>query len=456
MPSLRRLQVTYYLILALFWFATSLPAALGILIIQSRGFSLSQAGLFLGIYSLTIVLLEVPTGGLADAVGRKRVTLAAYAVTALGSASYFFAYSAWAFALAFMLNGVGRALASGALDAWFVDAVQAVDPEIDLQPLLARGGMFSLLALGVGTLAGSALPMLLSGLPADGTALLTPLTAPIVGAFGCFVLAFVATLLLVRETRPESEGRGWLDGLRAAPRMVTTAVTLSRRDPTIVLLVSATMAGAFALLSLELLWQPRFAAILGGSVANTGVANTGMVNTGAGHSAVGNSIVFGVIMAGNFLAGLVGNGLAPAAGRRLHKRYGLLAALFQALRGVAMLVLALQVTLVPAAAVFWLVYLGMGVVNSPHATLLNRRIPGQYRSAMLSIDSLLGYVGGFFASVLLGLVAERAGIGLAWGIGGGVLLASALLYVRVDRREQAESTEPVASAWEVATAAGEG
>ncbi|MCB0158771.1 MAG: hypothetical protein KDD83_11620, partial [Caldilineaceae bacterium] len=231
-----------------------------------------------------------------------------------------------------------------------------------------------------------------------------------------------------------------------APRMVTTAVTLSRRDPTIVLLVSATMAGAFALLSLELLWQPRFAAILGGSV----------VNTGAGHSAVGNSIVFGVIMAGNFLAGMVGNGLAPAAGRQLHKRYGLLAALFQALRGVAMLVLALQVTLVPAAAVFWLVYLGMGVVNSPHATLLNRRIPGQYRSAMLSIDSLLGYVGGFFASVLLGLVAERAGIGLAWGIGGGVLLASALLYVRVDRREQAESTEPVASAWEVATAAGEG
>ena len=445
MPSLRRLQVTYYLILALFWFATSLPAALGILIIQSRGFSLSQAGLFLGIYSLTIVLLEVPTGGLADAVGRKRVTLAAYAVTALGSASYFFAYSAWAFALAFMLNGVGRALASGALDAWFVDAVQAADPEIDLQPLLARGGMFALLALGVGTLAGSALPMLLHGLPADGTALLTPLTAPIVAAFGCFVLAFVATLLLVREARPDGAASGWLDGIRAAPRMVTTAVTLSRRDPTIVLLVSATMAGAFALLSLELLWQPRFAAIIGGSG----------VNTGAGQSPVGNSIIFGVIMAGNFLAGMVGNGLAPAAGRRLHKRYGLLAALFQALRGVAMLVLALQVALVPAAAVFWLVYLGMGVVNSPHATLLNRRIPGQYRSAMLSIDSLLGYVGGFVASVLLGFVAERAGIGLAWGIGGGVLLLSALLYVRVDAREQAESAS-LAPALEVASAAGEG
>lgn len=431
MPSIRRIQTTYYLIVALFWFATSLPAALGILIIQSRGFSLSQAGIFLGIYSLTIVLLEVPTGGLADAVGRKRVALLAYAVTALGSAAYFFAYSGWAFALAFALNGVGRALSSGALDAWFVDAVQAVDAEIDLQPLLARAGIFSLLALGLGTLAGSTLPMLFSGLPADGTALLTPLTTPLIGAFAFFVLAFLATLLLVREDRGHLESAGWLDGVRAAPQMVTTAFTLSRRDPTIVLLVTATMASAFAILSLELLWQPRFAAILGGTV--------------------NNSIVFGVIMAGNFVAGMLGNMLAPAAARRLGKRYGLLAALFQFLRGLGVIALALQTLLFPATVIFWLVYLGMGVVNSPHATLLNRQIPARHRSSMLSVDSLLGYVGGLISSVTLGFVAERVGIGFAWGAAGAVLLLSALLYLRIDAREQRAPAQH-----EIVTVPGEG
>ena len=30
----------------------------------------------------------------------------------------------------FVLNGVGRALSSGALDAWFIDALQAADPDM--------------------------------------------------------------------------------------------------------------------------------------------------------------------------------------------------------------------------------------------------------------------------------------------------------------------------------------
>jgi DHA1 family quinolone resistance protein-like MFS transporter len=415
--TVRRAQWTYYLVLALFWFATSLPAALGVLIIQSRGFPLHQIGLFLGIYTLTIVLLEVPTGGLADAVGRKRVALLAYAVTAAGSASYFFAYSAWAFALTFALNGVGRALSSGALDAWFVDAVQGAAPDIDLQPLLAHAGTVSLFALGLGTLLGSALPMLFTHLPPDGTALLTPLTTPLIGSFAGFLLAFVATLVLVREDRGHLAPKGWRDGILAAPETVKTALRLSRRNPTIVLLVTATMASAFAILSLELLWQPRFAELVGGAAER--------------------SVLFGIIMAGNFIAGMVGNMFAPIAGRMLGKRYALVAALFQAARGGAMLLLAYQTSLVPAVAVFWLVYLGMGVVNSPHGTLLNAQIPAEYRSSMLSVDSLLGYVGGFLSSVLMGYVATWAGIPVAWAGAGVVLLLSVGLYLRVDAREQA-------------------
>mgnify|MGYP006173545855 CR=1 FL=1 len=36
--------------------------------------------------------------------------------------------------LAMVLYGVSRALSSGALDAWFIDALQAADPNVDLQP----------------------------------------------------------------------------------------------------------------------------------------------------------------------------------------------------------------------------------------------------------------------------------------------------------------------------------
>ncbi len=115
------LERLYYLVKFLFWFAASLPLALQVLLVQSRGFTLGQVGLLFGVFALTVALLEVPSGMLADLWGRKRTALAAYGFLIIAQLALFFAFSlplllAWA-----VLYGVGRALVSGALEAWFVD-----------------------------------------------------------------------------------------------------------------------------------------------------------------------------------------------------------------------------------------------------------------------------------------------------------------------------------------------
>ena len=84
MNSLRSVERRYALILFLFWFSTALPMSLFILLAQARGMSLAQLGLLTAIYSATVFLLEVPTGGLADAWGRRRVALLGEAVTFAG------------------------------------------------------------------------------------------------------------------------------------------------------------------------------------------------------------------------------------------------------------------------------------------------------------------------------------------------------------------------------------
>ncbi|MEZ4557140.1 MAG: hypothetical protein R2851_20430 [Caldilineaceae bacterium] len=72
----------------------------------------------------------------------------------------------------------------------------------------------------------------------------------------------------------------------------------------------------------------------------------------------------------------------------------------------------------------------------------NRRIPGQYRSAMLSIDSLLGYVGGFVASVLRAWWPN--GPASAWpGASGAACSCCRPCSTCVDAREQAESASLV-------------
>lgn len=72
------LECVYYLSNALLWFATALPAALLVLLLQDRGVTLLQVGFYYGVYALTVAVLEVPSGMLADSWGRKRTVLLAY------------------------------------------------------------------------------------------------------------------------------------------------------------------------------------------------------------------------------------------------------------------------------------------------------------------------------------------------------------------------------------------
>jgi len=263
----------------------------------------------MGIYSLTIVLLEVPTGGLADAIGRKQVAVIAYSCMAVSGIVILFAFSFPVFLAGFILYGIGRALSSGALDAWFVDALQAADPEVDLQPALAKAGTFTFLSLGLGALAGSFIPRLFSGLPADGTAVLTPFSMPLLFAIATKMVLLALTILLVKEDLAFTRARDWRQGFREVPAIIRTGLSLSRHNPTILLLLGATLASGLALISLESFWQPNFANLLGGSE--------------------GNSLFFGVVMGGNFLVGMVGNLLATPVSRWLGKRYGLVCAIFQ-------------------------------------------------------------------------------------------------------------------------------
>ena len=415
MNSTNHIQRVYYLINSLFWLAVALPLALIILLIQARGLDLFQVGLVMGAYALTIVLLEVPTGGLADAIGRKWVTVIAYGFMTFSGILILVAFSFPVVLAALVLNGIGRALSSGALEAWFVDALQAADPDLELQPTLAKAGTFTLLALGLGTLAGSAMPYLFTGLPAEGRAVFTPLSMPLVLAIFVKIILIGLTILLVKEESAAAGAGDWRRGFQQVPAIVRTGFTLTRRNPTILLLLGTTLAGGLAVSSLESFWQPFFADLLGGSQSN--------------------SFFFGVVMGGNFLVGMAGNLLATPLSQLLNKRHGLVCAIFQGFWGVAIILLAWQSTPLAAVSLFWLAYMNMGVVNSPHSALLNREIPAEHRSSMLSIASLAGYVGSMIAGAGLGFVAEHSSISAAWIIGGAVLVLSLSLYWWVDVRD---------------------
>lgn len=418
--SVSHIQRTYQIILGLFWFSTALPMSLAMLLMMARGLNLFELNLVMAIYSLTIVVLELPTGGLADAIGRKPITLMAYTFILGAKLVFLFAFSLPAFLLNGVLFGVGRALASGALDAWFVDALQAAAPEAELQPALAQANNVSLIALASGLLIGSLLPYLFEFLPPDGQAVLTPFAMPQLFGIGVNGILLIVTLKLMTEHRPFNL-TSWQASIRQTPTIIRTGLTLSRSNAIIRLLLGTTLINGVVLMGVESLQQPFFAELLGGTE--------------------GYSLFFGLLQAGYFGMGLIGNLLSTPLSRWLKQRYGLLCGIAQALRGGLLMLLAIQLPLPLAVSCIWLNYLNMGLLNTPSMTLLNHEIPAEHRSAMLSIVSLTNYLGGMLGNLGLGYLASHYSIGQAWFVGGVGLLLSVGLWLRIDQQQQQKQTE---------------
>ena len=142
------------------WFPTGLVIPVLVLYLVDRGLTLTQIGLAVAAQGAVVMLLELPTGGLADALGRRRVLLTANLFEVTTLILLLVGRSPVWFAAAFAVQGVYRALESGPLDAWFVDAVRADDPHHEVESALGKGGM----VLGIAIASGS----LLSGLLVAG------------------------------------------------------------------------------------------------------------------------------------------------------------------------------------------------------------------------------------------------------------------------------------------------
>ncbi|MFF6879428.1 MULTISPECIES: MFS transporter [unclassified Streptomyces] len=91
------------------------------LLFADTGMSLWQISSLFALWSITSVVLEVPSGAWADAVSRRRLLWIGPLLTAAGFALWVAVPSYGAFAAGFVLWGAGGALGSGALEALVYD-----------------------------------------------------------------------------------------------------------------------------------------------------------------------------------------------------------------------------------------------------------------------------------------------------------------------------------------------
>lgn len=399
----------YFVVAALRWLPVGLLAPLQVLFMQERGLTLAQIGIVMACYSATALLLELPTGGLADAVGR-RPTLVVSATLAVGGlALMLVAHSFAGFAFAWVLMGMNRALESGALESWYVDEELRRDPDSQIRGGLAGGGATIALAIATGSLVGGWLPRVAPGVWSEAY---EPLALPVFAAMLVDVVRLAATLFLIREDRSLDPG-SLREGVRDVPSLVRGAVGMARRRRVVGSLVVTVIAGGFALSALENLWQPRFADLIGG--------------------VQGRTAFFGVLSASVFLVGALGSMGAPAFARLFGGRLARAAASLQMGMGVVVAGLALAGTVPVAAAGFGGFYVLVGVLDPLHRELLHSQVGSAQRSSLLSLDSFALQVGAIASSLVLPALAQARGIPVAWGAAAAVLTVGGAFYLRAER-----------------------
>lgn len=124
------------------------------LLFASRGLSVSQISLLLAIWSVPVVILEVPTGLIADHWNRRKMLVVATLLKALCYLLWLIADGFFLFAVGFVCWGVAEAFCSGSEEALLYDTLILSNQEHEFDRIYGKGLSFASIAVGISCLTG--------------------------------------------------------------------------------------------------------------------------------------------------------------------------------------------------------------------------------------------------------------------------------------------------------------
>lgn len=412
------------------WFPVGLIVTVTTLLPIERGLSVTEALTALAVTGLTVFVLELPTSGLADALGRRPLLVAAAVLQVASAVLFFTAQSFWAFALAAAVTGAFRALDSGPLEAWFVDTVHETEPGADVDRSLAAHST----VLGVSIAAGA---LISGGLvwwhPFDAwSALALPYALYAILS----VVHLVAVTLLVRETPRRAVATGGtpapspapppsgsraagaagraLESARQAPGVIRDGLRLARDNRVLRWLLLVEVFWSVGMVVFETFQPIRLSELLGGTTAGAAVS---------GPAAAAGWAVFA---GGAALTGLATPRLGVA-------RTAILA---RVLNGLGAVWMGLALGPVGLIAAYLVTYGLHGACGPAYQALLHREAESRNRSTVLSMASMLSFAAYSLAAPALGWTADVLSTQAAMVIAGVFSTLGAACFLPALRRER--------------------
>ena len=408
-PTPRAVQRTYLLLTLGNTLAASFIWGINTIFLLDAGLSNLEAFAANAFFTAGMVIFEVPTGIVADTVGRRESYLLGTITLTVTTLLYVWLWEIhaafWLWALASLGLGLGFTFFSGAVEAWLVDALHATGFTGELETVFGRGQIVGGAAMLTGSLAGGVLAQEVS------------LGFPFILRGAVLAVMFVVAFVLMHDigfTPPERTGRP----LAAMRKIASASVEYGWRVPAVKwLMVQALVTGGVGIYGfyalqpylLELYGDPRAYVIAGLSA--------------------------GIVAGAQILGGLS----APLIRGRFARRTSALL-----LIGVLGVLTLLGIGVfesfwaVIALAVVWaLLFAASMPIRQAY---LNGLIPSRERATILSFDSLMSSSGGVWAQPALGRAADVWSYPVTYLISAAIT-ACGLPFLLLSRRENAPADE---------------
>ncbi|MBL9042087.1 MAG: MFS transporter [Myxococcales bacterium] len=337
--------------------------------LAERGLSVEQITLLRIIFFAVIVVCELPTGMLADKIGRILATKLSVVFCAAGYAAYFFGADYYGFVSAVLLTGIGFALHSGSLEAWAVDALHREDPNYPLEQLFSKGKQAETQGMIVGALGGAIIAAVyMNGIWLLG---LTGMLATL-GIMMATVSEPTQTSEPIPFPSPAQLRRGVIHGLPFVALLLVSMAYFFFNQPTF------------------LYWQIYFKDLLH-LTTREGGWDVNQPILGVIYFLMHQSVSLGAWLAprlpGSPSARLIGGGI---------------------LMGLPFLVCGFTSSVWVIGPMFFVSYVSRGVFEPMFRALSNRQIRPQHRASVISLITMVSRVGSILALVALGPVAARS------------------------------------------------
>ncbi|WP_434613005.1 MFS transporter [Arthrobacter sp. A5] len=436
------LRSRFWTLSALRWLPTGLIIPVHALLPLDRGLSIAELGAAFAVQGIVVLCLELPTGGFADAMGRKPVFIASAVVALASYVMFALADSVLWFALASGLTGVFRALDSGPLNAWYVD--EMIDTGMNDGRGLGGGAAGKGDDGGIGGGRGKSVAKGLSGagtitgLSIAAGAVLTGgivawnpfpsmdrLAVPIWLAAALTLVQITVTMLLMNEDRSARVGR-LLGSVKATPRTIADGARLMWRSPVLRALVAVEVFWGFGMIGFETLMPIRLSEVLSGPDLAGSVM--GPVSAAA----------WGISAAGALTVPLLLRRLSMVT----------VSVALRIVQGGTVIAMGLAAGPIGLIIAFFATYAVHTAAGAIYETLLHDQVGSRHRATALSLASMAAQPAGSVGAVVLGLLATGASTGLALVAAGVVLAMAAPLFLVKAKSAVKEKSRKAGAEWE--------